>query len=129
MRLAGLNGLVRTGQDGSYSSPSHESNAQRWGIPTPAEESKDGAKRRRRLRNDGDARDRMYFYPFGVKRILHQSSLTQRLLRWANLWPASGAAGSGLAFLHKESRSRYSRVLASTEGRERIKRRSFVCIR
>ena len=46
----------------------------KMGHPTPAERSKDGAKRRRRLRNDGDARNRMYFYPFGVKRVLHQTA-------------------------------------------------------
>jgi hypothetical protein len=34
----------------------------------------DRAKRHRRLRNDGDARNRMYFYPFGVKRVLHQTT-------------------------------------------------------
>jgi hypothetical protein len=74
MEISGIEWIGSNGEDGFYSSPSHQSNAQRWGIRHPAEKSKDGAKRRGRLLNDGDARDRMYFYPFGVKRILHQTA-------------------------------------------------------
>src|SRR5258708_30038997 len=76
MEISGMgrNGLVRT-QKTVFAARLRTNQVRKGGASdTSRKKSQDGANRRRRLRNDGDARNRMYFYPFGVKRVLHQTT-------------------------------------------------------